>query len=379
MRKNGLKNIRVSVIIPVYNAEKYIDQMLESVLGQSLKEIEIICVNDGSSDNSCNIIRDFMKQDSRIMLLEQPKSNAGTARNRGLLKAKGQYVVFWDADDKFDKKALELMHRKMRKKQADICVCKACEFTYTGKVYEAGYLKTAALPDKDPFNKFDICEDLFSFATNVAWNKMFRRDFLKERRLYFQEISQANDTAFVMKALYLADRITCVEKYLVFYRTGNENSLTGKASETFLCPYESYLYTLRELEKEPDFPVVKNSFLNKAAKGMFRALNVQTSIEAYKKLYDFLKRDGLKELGLSECRKEDMEAEWIYVDLERIKTISAEEFLFYKANERRLDRDHLKYTLRRVRRRLALLFTLNEKIKAVRRLARKTTGEREKI
>lgn len=368
-----MKNIKVSVIIPVYNAEKYIGQMLKSVLEQSLKEIEIICVNDGSSDNSCNIIRSFMKQDSRIMLLEQPKSNAGTARNKGLLKAKGQYIVFWDADDKFYKKTLELMYRKLQKKQADICVCKACEFTYTGKMYEAGYLRPAMLPDKDPFNKFDICENLFSFATNVAWNKMFRRAFLKEHHLCFQEISQANDTAFVMKALYFADRITCVEKYLAYYRTGNENSLTGKASETFLCPYESYIYTLQELEKEPDFQVVKKSFLNKAAKGMFRALNIQTSIEAYKELYGFLQRKGLKELGLSECRKEDMEEEWMYTDLERIKTVSAEEFLFYKANERRLDRDQLKYTLRRVRRRLAPLFALNEKIKGVKRLAGKMT------
>lgn len=372
MKKNRIKNSIVSVVIPVYNAEKYIGKMLESVVRQSLQEIEIICVSDGSTDDSCNIIRSYMKQDSRIILLEQPNLNAGAARNKGLLEAKGRYVVFWDADDKFDRKALELMYRKLKKTQADICVCGVCEFTNDGKMYETdGYLKTALIPDKDPFNKYDICETIFSFASNVVWNKMFRRKFLVDHNLHFQEIRQANDTAFVMKTLYMADKITCVEKYLAFYRMNHADSLTGKSSETIFCPYESYIYTLQELEKEPDFSSVKKSFCNKAVKGMFRALNIQTSFDAYRKLYQFLQEEGLSNLGLAQCREEDMEEDWMYTDLELIKTISAEEFLFYKANERRMDRDQLKYTLRRVRRRLALLLTLNQRLKDIKRLVRK--------
>lgn len=367
--KNSVKNRKVTVVIPVYNAEKYIGQMLQSVSGQSMQEIEIICVNDGSTDNSCKVIRRWMEHDSRIILLEQPNLNAGAARNRGLLNAKGRYIVFWDADDKFDRKALELMYLKMQKKQADICVCGVCEFTDDGKVYETdGYLKTSLIPNKDPFNKYEICESIFSFASNVVWNKMFSRKFLMNYKLRFQEIRQGNDTAFVMKALYLADRITCVEKHLAFYRMNHADSLTAKSSETIFCPYQSYIYALRELEKEPDFPCVKKSFCNKAVKGMFRALNIQTSLEAYRELYQFLQAEGLSDLGVAQCRKEDMEEDWMYKDLERIKTISAEEFLFYKANERRLDRDQLKYTLRRVRRRLALLLSLNQRLKNIKGL-----------
>ncbi len=372
MKKNDKKYNKISVVIPVYNAGKYIGQMLESVIEQSFKEIEVICVNDGSVDNSCDIIKSYMKRDSRIILLEQSNLNAGAARNRGLLRAKGKYIVFWDADDKFDRKALELMYLKMQKKQADICVCGVCEFTNDSKVYETdGYLKTALIPHKDPFNKYDIHEALFSFASNVVWNKMFNRKFLMDHNLRFQEIRQGNDTAFVMKALYLADRITIAEKYLAFYRMNHADSLTGKSSETIFCPYQSYICALQELEKEPDFPYVKKSFCNKAAKGMFRALNIQTSFEAYKELYQFLQEEGLSNLGLSQCRKEDMEEEWMYTDLELIKTISAEEFLFYKANERRLDRDQLKYTLRRVRRRLALLLSLNQRFKDIKRFVGK--------
>lgn len=373
MRKKNTKNgkvTKVSVIVPVYNAGEYIGQMLESVLGQSMQEIEIICVNDGSTDNSGEIIRSFMDRDSRIMLLEQPNINAGAARNQGLLHARGKYVVFWDADDQFHRRALELMCRKMQRTQADICVCGVCEFVQGGKMYEAdGYLKTEFIPDKDPFNKFDLRDTIFNFGSNMVWNKMFRRKFLVSHQLRFQEIRQANDTAFVMKAMFAADRITYVDRYLAFYRVDNADSLTMKSSETVFCPYESYLYTLQELEKEPEFALVKKGFRNKAAMGMFRALNIQSSFNSYEVLYDFLQREGFERLGLTECRKEDMEEEWVCTDLERIRMMSAEEFLLCKANERRMDRDQLKYTLRRVRRRLSVLLKVNQKLKRIKGLA----------
>ena len=373
MRKKNTKNgkvTKVSVIVPVYNAGEYIGQMLDSVLGQSMQEIEIICVNDGSTDNSGEIIRSFMDRDSRIMLLEQPNINAGAARNQGLLHARGKYAVFWDADDQFHRRALELMCRKMQRTQADICVCGVCEFVQGGKMYEAdGYLKTEFIPDKDPFNKFDLRDTIFNFGSNMVWNKMFRRKFLVSHQLRFQEIRQANDTAFVMKAMFAADRITYVDRYLAFYRVDNADSLTMKSSETVFCPYESYLYTLQELEKEPEFALVKKGFRNKAAMGMFRALNIQSSFNSYEVLYDFLQREGFERLGLTECRKEDMEEEWVCTDLERIRMMSAEEFLLCKANERRMDRDQLKYTLRRVRRRLSVLLKVNQKLKRIKGLA----------
>lgn len=367
IEKNKTKSIpAVSVIIPVYNAEKYLQQMLKSVAGQTLRNIEIICVNDGSTDDSASIIRRFMKKDPRIRLIEQENLNAGVARNNGLKEARGKYVVFWDADDKFHKKAAELLYRRAEKMQADVCICGVYEFTDNGKVYEAdGYLKTEMLPDKESFNKYDISECLFNFATNVMWNKMFLREFLIKKGIVCQDIRQANDTAFVMLSMYLAEVITCVEKKLVYYRVNNEESLTGKSSETVFCPYQSYLYTLERLKKYPDFAVVEKSFRNKAVRGMFRSLNIQTSFEAYEHLYRFLKEKGLETLGIHQCKREEMEQEWFYRDLELMKEISAGEFLLHKTRERLWERDCLKYTLRRVRRRLAVLLALNQKLKRI--------------
>lgn len=151
--KQKTEDLKVSVIVPVYNGEKHLEQCMDSITGQTLREIEIICVDDGSADRSLEILERYAKKDERIRVICQKNAGAGAARNRGLLRAKGKYIVFWDADDKFDRKALELMYLKMQKKQTDICVCGVCEFTNDSKVYETdGYLKTALIPHKDPFN-----------------------------------------------------------------------------------------------------------------------------------------------------------------------------------------------------------------------------------
>lgn len=346
---------------------------MESVRCQTLREIEVICIDDGSTDGSAQIIRGFMKKDPRIRLIRQENLNAGMARNRGLLEASGKYVVFWDADDRFQKNTAELLYRRSEEQAADVCVCGVCEFTSEGKVYEAdGYLKTKLLPPEKVFSRKEIGGQIFNFASNVLWNKMFRRGFLMGEEIRFQDIRQGNDTAFVMLSMYLAEAVTWIDRKLVYHRVNEMESLTGRSSETVFCPYESYLFTLRKLEQYPEFPEVAAGFRNKAAMGMFRALNIQTSYESYVKLYEFLKEEGLEALGLYGCRREDLEEEWIYRDLELMKKASAGEFLLHKANERRWDRDQLKYTLRRVRRRLSLLLALNQKIKEIRGFFRRT-------
>lgn len=365
-------NVCVSVIVPVHNAKKHLKEMMASVKAQTLREIEILCVDDASDDGSREMVEKWTQEDPRIHLFTQEKQNAGVARNEGLSHARGKYVVFWDADDRFQKKALEEMYQKSERTRADICVCEVCEFREDGKLYETGgYLQKDKLPEKDPFNKYDMPEDIFGFASNMLWNKMFRRSFIEEHKLTFQDIQQGNDTAFVMQAMYEADRITTVLKELAYYRMNNPESLTGKASETWECPYESYRYTWELLKQREDYELVESSFRNKMIKGLFRSLNIQTSFDSYQKLYDFLQKEGLQEVGLSNLTEDMVEEPWMYKDLERMKTMSAGDFLLYKANERMADRDQLKYTLRRVRRRLAFLLKINEKIKKLRKIIKK--------
>ena len=99
-----MTDIKVSVIIPVYNVEKYLRQNLESVANQTLKDIEIICVDDGSTDSSFEIVKEFAEKDSRFIAVSQENGGAGAARNNGLRRAKGKYLSFLDSDDFFDEK-----------------------------------------------------------------------------------------------------------------------------------------------------------------------------------------------------------------------------------------------------------------------------------
>lgn len=126
-----MDDIKVSVIIPVYNAQEHLEECLKSVTGQTLRDIEIICVDDGSTDNSLNILEKLAAEDSRIIIKRQQNLFAGAARNNGMESARGKYLEFWDSDDYFEKNALEVLYNKCENEKADICICAA--YTVDGK------------------------------------------------------------------------------------------------------------------------------------------------------------------------------------------------------------------------------------------------------
>ena len=114
--------VKVSVIIPVYNVEKYLRECIDSILNQTLHELELICVDDGSTDGSLEILQAYEKKDNRVTVLTQHNQGAGAARNKGLQIAKGEYLSFLDADDFFAPGMLEEAYRKCKSVSADVCV-----------------------------------------------------------------------------------------------------------------------------------------------------------------------------------------------------------------------------------------------------------------
>ena len=207
---------KVSVIIPVYNEEQYLAQCLSSVLCQTLREIEIICVDDGSTDGSLKILESFAADDERVAILQQENQYAGCARNLGMEKARGRYLVFWDSDDYFEETALEKMYAACERDGAEICVTHAKVLDETsGKIYTGKYLSDVFVPEDTPFSRADIPQYIFNFGSNNPWNKMFRRAFVEEHALRFQPLRQTNDAYFVMMALFYARRITCVRDWLM--------------------------------------------------------------------------------------------------------------------------------------------------------------------
>ena len=128
-----MKDILVSVIVPVYNVENYLRQCLDSITGQTLRNIEIICVDDSSTDSSGKILEEYAKKDERIKIITQPNKGAGAARNNGLSAAQGKYLSFLDSDDFFEPDMLELAYKKAEEDRADFVVFKSDQY-YTEEI-----------------------------------------------------------------------------------------------------------------------------------------------------------------------------------------------------------------------------------------------------
>lgn len=332
--------VKVSVVVPVHNCSDYLIQCMDSIVTQRLREIEIICVDDGSTDDSLDILNYYASKDNRIQVIHQENRYAGVARNEGLKRATGEYVAFWDGDDFFRASALRVLYRQAKKEDADICVCGAHRYDEDAGEYLRTnvYLKTELLPDKAVFSKEDIPKYIFTFATNVPWNKLYRRSFIEEHKLQFQDIKQANDTYFVMMAMFFAKRITTVAKKPIYYRFNNAASLTGKSSDTVFCAYDSYVKVYEELQKQKDFSgEVRQSFVNRVLSGLLGSLGSQRSVESYRQLFTKIKEEGLTYFDISGHDRDYYYVEWQYRDLQDIQEMDVEEFLHTLFRRERLN------------------------------------------
>ena len=223
----------VSVIIPSYNAADYIAQTLESVLAQTLTDIEVIVVDDGSTDNTRNIVADFANKDPRLMLVEQANQFAGVARNNGMSKARGKYLYFLDADDYVESNALEELVNAIEQHGADIAIAKSEGFdNTTGDTWTIDGALNGVDFDR-PIAHAEYCDRLFQSFIGWPWDKLFRKEFIDKTALTFQPLRTTNDALFVFCALALADTIVCLDSVLFHHRTNNKNSLEGSRSKSW--------------------------------------------------------------------------------------------------------------------------------------------------
>lgn len=290
--------IKVSVIIPVYNSEKYLRQCLDSVINQTLKDIEIICIDDGSTDQSVAILEEYQLKDPRIEILHQQHSSAGVARNNGMAVSNGKYLVFWDSDDYYFPTALEDMFFQCEKDAADVCICGGRQY-YDQQGFEAPaprYLRKKEIPDSVPFNVETAPDNIVSITTESPWNKMFLKQFVLDRELRFQACRNANDVFFVVSALCLAERVTLVNKQLICYRKDKKTGLVATVSDGLINALNAWVDTATFLQEKKRFP--ERSFANRALESVIYLLNNTSDWESYKQGYLLLQEDNLGKLGI---------------------------------------------------------------------------------
>ncbi len=301
MNSAQMNQIKVSVVIPVYNSEKYLCQCLESVINQTLKEIEIICVDDGSNDNSSDILKSFSLRDNRIRIISQKKSNAGAARNTGMKQAVGKYLSFLDSDDYFETDLLEKCFVQLEKEESDIVV-------YSSKLYNARKnsiedmpwsLRINYCPSEKPFSADDMTLYIFNAFQNWTWNKMFRSDYIKRYSIVFQEIERTNDMAFTCCALALAKKISIIPESMMYYRVNSGKSLQDTNIASPLSFWEAYKNTRDRLIGYKVYEKFKQSYLNWLIEGLAHNLNSlkQANYSIYRKVSGIIAAEADKEFG----------------------------------------------------------------------------------
>ena len=205
--------IKVSIIVPVYNVEDYVEKCLQSLVNQTLEGIEIIVVNDGSTDNSKEVIQKFIKENisSNIIYVEKENGGLSDARNYGMKYAKGEYITFLDSDDYVENTMYEKLYNKAISENADYVECDFYWVYPNKKKEDKGFRYT---------NK----KEMFVHARVVAWNKLIKRDVIKEKFPYGMHYE---DVEFFYKLLPNITKFAFVEEPLIYY-IQRENSLVNK-------------------------------------------------------------------------------------------------------------------------------------------------------
>lgn len=243
--------INISVVIPVYCVEDYVEECLQSVMDQSLQELEVICINDGSSDESWKKVRKLAEKDRRIILL-QNEENKGLSysRNYGLRKAHGKYIYFLDADDKIKAEAMECLFQEAEKHNLDVILFDA-ELVYEKPEFVKENKDYIAQREENYDGVWQGRRLLAELMKNHEWTpsvprQFWRKDFLLAQELYFYEGIIHEDELFSLKAMFLAQKVMFMPKRF-FIRRFRENSImTGKNEKQSLIGYFTIYYRMNQ-------------------------------------------------------------------------------------------------------------------------------------
>ncbi len=275
-----MKEIKVSVIIPVYNVEKYIRQCLESIINQTLKEIEIIIVNDGTRDNSMKIVEEYIL-DERIRVINKENGGLSSARNTGILAAQGKYICFIDSDDFIEKSMLEELYNIIEEKNFD--VVDSDIFLYDDKSYEIKERKNKE------YLKIEKGLTLWEKYNVEVWNKIYRKSFLLDNNIFFEEGIIHEDDLFSIKILSSTNKIGHINRSFYYYRINRLGSImTNIDLEKKL--YSLKIITIRIKEFQKALQYDSFSFL------MLSILEMQYLIKVCNINKENIKRSEIQEL-----------------------------------------------------------------------------------
>lgn len=220
-------DIKFSIIVPVYNVEKYLPKCLDSLVNQTYSNIEIICINDGSTYSSLKILEEYAKKDNRIKIINQENQGVSVARNEGIDNAIGDYILFVDADDWIEINTCDILNKKIEKNNLDLIIFNA----YIAKNSQC---------------YFGFRSNKENIMYSNMWSICYNREFLNINNIHFpQNIKIAEDHIFRLQAITMANKISIIDEFLYYYLADRENS-SSKIKTVIQDDIKSYKYTVQQ-------------------------------------------------------------------------------------------------------------------------------------
>ena len=284
-----MSKYKVSIIVPVYGVEKYIDKCLDSLVKQSLKEIEIIVVNDGTKDNSQKIIDKYVKKyPDKIKSYIKENGGQGSARNYGLKKAMGEYIGYVDSDDFVEKDMYKKLYNKAKENNYDIVVC-------------GNYNVSEDYQNKniDTFiNNYNTDLEKIFFGKMAVWNKIYKRDILIKNKLEFKEKVWYEDLAFTLKAIMNSNTFAFIDEPLYDYliREGSTmNNSNVQRNLEILDAFNDILSYIKHNKKEEyfskiEFLAIDHIYISAIVRVLKADADYKVKRETIKKLIDYMNK-----------------------------------------------------------------------------------------
>lgn len=302
-----MSNPKISIIIPVYNTEKFIKECLDSIINQTFKDIEIICINDGSTDNSLNILNEYKDIDNRIRVFSQENSGAGVARNLGIEKSKGDYILFVDGDDWIKDNTCEKLYAQAIKLDTDMILFDAIEHKPNNKFRKRIYFPNDSF--KEDYNTFTFDyhfrKNLVMNGMLVIWSKFYKTSFIKENNIKFYNHEVFNDVQFHIASMLFAKKIGYNPKIFYHYNRLGQPSLQNNNVKT-----QKSFILLDIFAEIKDF-LIKNKFMDEFELNYLRfvitesennliKINYETKIPFFKKIKELFELLSVSSKSLNE-------------------------------------------------------------------------------
>ena len=277
---NNDADIKVSVVVPIYNAYDYLRPALDSVLDQTLAELEIICVDDGSTDHSLEILKEYQGRDDRIGIVTETNAGPARARNNGMQRARGEYVAFLDADDFLEPTFLEKLYVLAKKDNLDIAISRydiyntrRAKFEPASPADNSNIFTPGVVTSKSEHPDF-----ILSSTVSSPWNKLFRRTFLEEKKLVFlTDVKMYEDVYFVVTAMSLAQRVGKVFEVLMHHRIHSEQARAKMFKRYYSQIPLVYLKIKEFLMQHGMYAPLSVSYLNLSASRCYKIFNLLLS------------------------------------------------------------------------------------------------------